>query len=381
MPATVRMRLACDRCHSQKLKCPKQPGSNICSRCLKAGASCTYSPPGAVSVAQNEQSNVIVEMEVGGYDPALGGTAAGASFDWLLPSTTSDLDAYLTTSAPAVPRQDPGYVAEQAGPETQPQLHPLTEAASDKLACTELLTGLMLEMDRLWASLPHQSALHRPRGESVEHYAIEFLPMSPKCMLEQIFPRAQNLVDAYPLATKFAMSLGADSSFACGVPDCIHGLYVPEGLSEIDKQTSAYDSTSTVDHALANLLISCHLRFLDILERVCTQVVTCFKVTLDSPTYREPEFDVIELRVGSYIPEKNASVLMQFTLLKHILGKLSSKVKYFEEAISSANPSAASPEARVIALQCEILRERHQLKTRQIMALEESLMKFGAMEH
>jgi hypothetical protein len=40
----VRRRSACDRCHSQKLRCPKRPGADICERCLKAKAPCAYSP-------------------------------------------------------------------------------------------------------------------------------------------------------------------------------------------------------------------------------------------------------------------------------------------------------------------------------------------------
>jgi len=40
----IRRRTACDRCHSQKLKCPKRSGADICERCLKAKTSCSYSP-------------------------------------------------------------------------------------------------------------------------------------------------------------------------------------------------------------------------------------------------------------------------------------------------------------------------------------------------
>ena len=40
-------RLACDRCHGQKLRCPRTTRDNndSCSRCLKAGVSCVYSAP------------------------------------------------------------------------------------------------------------------------------------------------------------------------------------------------------------------------------------------------------------------------------------------------------------------------------------------------
>jgi len=38
------LRLACDRCHKQKLRCPKRPGVETCDRCAKARTSCVHSP-------------------------------------------------------------------------------------------------------------------------------------------------------------------------------------------------------------------------------------------------------------------------------------------------------------------------------------------------
>ncbi|KAK4215794.1 hypothetical protein QBC37DRAFT_311788 [Rhypophila decipiens] len=37
-------RLACDRCHSHKLRCPRQEGQGACQRCLRANATCVFSP-------------------------------------------------------------------------------------------------------------------------------------------------------------------------------------------------------------------------------------------------------------------------------------------------------------------------------------------------
>ncbi|KAM3073605.1 hypothetical protein ACMFMG_004510 [Clarireedia jacksonii] len=42
--AIVRRRAACDRCHSQKLRCHRQPSTDICERCAKAHTECLYSP-------------------------------------------------------------------------------------------------------------------------------------------------------------------------------------------------------------------------------------------------------------------------------------------------------------------------------------------------
>ena len=44
MDGDVRRRAACDRCHTQKLRCPRRPGVDVCDRCIKARTSCVFSP-------------------------------------------------------------------------------------------------------------------------------------------------------------------------------------------------------------------------------------------------------------------------------------------------------------------------------------------------
>ena len=41
----VKQRSACDRCHGQKLRCPKSEHSTACTRCLRAGATCVFGGP------------------------------------------------------------------------------------------------------------------------------------------------------------------------------------------------------------------------------------------------------------------------------------------------------------------------------------------------
>lgn len=44
-PKPPPMRLACDRCRGQKLRCPRENSrNNECSRCQQAGVTCTFSP-------------------------------------------------------------------------------------------------------------------------------------------------------------------------------------------------------------------------------------------------------------------------------------------------------------------------------------------------
>lgn len=39
----IQLRRACDRCHSQKLRCKRTGGGN-CDRCEKTGVTCVFSP-------------------------------------------------------------------------------------------------------------------------------------------------------------------------------------------------------------------------------------------------------------------------------------------------------------------------------------------------
>ena len=41
---SIRRRAACDRCHSQKIRCPRKPGQDVCDRCQKARTPCVFSP-------------------------------------------------------------------------------------------------------------------------------------------------------------------------------------------------------------------------------------------------------------------------------------------------------------------------------------------------
>ncbi len=40
----VRLRAACDRCHAQKVRCPRKQGEKTCDRCVKSGCVCVFSP-------------------------------------------------------------------------------------------------------------------------------------------------------------------------------------------------------------------------------------------------------------------------------------------------------------------------------------------------
>lgn len=50
----IRRRAACDRCHSQKIRCPRKAGQDVCDRCQKARTPCIFSPFRQKKISEEE---------------------------------------------------------------------------------------------------------------------------------------------------------------------------------------------------------------------------------------------------------------------------------------------------------------------------------------
>lgn len=79
---TKRIRSACDRCHSQKLKCRKLSSSGQCARCMKAQRSCVFSPANR-GFRANPEAEIVPQ---GG-----GGTSSASSDDTDSPLEVQDI--------------------------------------------------------------------------------------------------------------------------------------------------------------------------------------------------------------------------------------------------------------------------------------------------
>lgn len=67
MSDEVRKRAACDRCHSQKTKCPRTPGQNTCDRCLRAKAICVFRPFRQKKLPEESRENENESVANGGF--------------------------------------------------------------------------------------------------------------------------------------------------------------------------------------------------------------------------------------------------------------------------------------------------------------------------
>lgn len=99
-PAT---RLACDRCHSKKIRCIIQGDSKACVRCLKQGLRCHFSPPaktGRPAHSKMRRTNTAPS-------PSLPRNQTSPTFSVTVPSESMSLSPSPATSFPSVAPRTP----------------------------------------------------------------------------------------------------------------------------------------------------------------------------------------------------------------------------------------------------------------------------------
>lgn len=275
---------------------------------------------------------------------------------------------------------DPSFLTpEQTGSTNSEQDKPTTPD-EPKSACVKQLSQVMLDLDAIWTSLFPRSHLHMPFDGTVDKTTADLSERySHDKLLEDFFAAAQRLIDIYPSATKLSLAL-CPEDLTCNDTSCIHRLPVPAALASIDQAVEGRNSPSTIDLSLGNFLISCHLRLLDLLDRILALSISCFKITLNSPHLKEPNYNVPVLKVGSFTPTRDASAFLQAYLMKHLVSRLGGEAGKLAAAVDGRLRGGEDKECRVFALQCEILMERQEAKIGQLQAVGEELVKCGLLK-
>lgn len=245
--------------------------------------------------------------------------------------------------------------------------------------CTSKLTELLLDMNRLWAKMPVKSTLHLAQENSHEEHVKNLTDkVASKDALETIFALAQRLMDLYPDAISAALPPDTGPHPACDIQDCTHSLALRPALDDIEKHVTEQGEAPRTDMLLANALVSCHARLLDIADCFFLLVTSCVRVTVASPDRREPEFDGPQMRVGSFVPPKTAAVSMQIALLKHLMVGLSGRLASLGKAVSShaGDGGGSGMEVQILTLQHELLTRRHASCLGHIDTIEDFLMRY-----
>ncbi|KAF9869382.1 hypothetical protein CkaCkLH20_13151 [Colletotrichum karsti] len=342
MPLPRRTRQACDRCHGQKLRCPKQAGSAICARCSKAHVPCVYSAAGP----QTTPGHLIAE-------PPTPLDWDAFSFDHLLgPNAISQIDL---------------SVAQEETSSSQITSQCLSDPRSQ---CFDKLATMMAKLNEAFNALPPVSKLHVP-GPHLELFCLQVkdsygLRQSLEIMLSQ----TQDLVDLYPNAIKLAVEHTKVPN--CSIPDCVH-TYQPQH----DFGQDPFETTSRIDFTLLNQLVSCHYRIHDITELIFSHAQVCFSKFLVSEHHEgegeRHQFDIPDLRVGSFTLSPGSSPSVITAILVDLQSSLARCVPKLQSTIAG-DPTT---ECRVIYLQCDMLKDRTESIIQRFLKLREAITKAG----
>ncbi|KAJ0165753.1 Transcription factor ACEII [Colletotrichum tanaceti] len=350
-PRRRQNRQSCDRCHAHKLRCPKQSGSVVCTRCSKAGAACVYSPVGTLPLHQ--------DLSATSDNPHL----PHENFDWGIFS----FDQF--TGPTDLP--NPGAPPFDEATETNIPLGPRAQ-------CFHGLYSMAVTLNKAMSGLPPVAKFHVSSAkmkerclEISEHYSI-------KNSLEVMLNQTQNLVDMYPETVRLALEHLPNDE--CCLADCIHTYESHPDLDEDHFETAAHLATK-VDYPLLKLLLSCHYQCADMMElvlchtRVCVKSLAAAKQQGDDPH----QFEVPELRMGSFIPSPRFSPSIVTAILIDLQSSLAGCVSRLTTALKQVDQGLGK-EGRIILLECDLVSDRAHSIVESLKKLRELLTKSGVLE-
>ncbi|RYP09306.1 hypothetical protein DL764_001353 [Monosporascus ibericus] len=356
------LRTSCDRCHSQKLRCPKEPGIATCTRCLKAGAQCVFSPAGPA--ARRAVSAVVPVCENTFSFQASVDDGMGTQFDW------QQLDfGYALPTTPEITQNGQPETAREAASSGS------STSENSRSAYVRQLTTLATDLDKVYREMPAAPVAHMfgdlPFKEFVSRYTEKY--DQERC-LEQLFSAGQILIDIYPHVMEILPK--ETQAVICLDGDCVH-------LSS-DVQCSNQETCQSggmaakLDMFLLNLLILCHSRLLDVFGNLLSHAHACAQITTAYPNDGEQKVHVPELRVGNFVASAASSSTMQAVLLTHIASVLKTHAerlgKNLAEALGNGHDDKQS---RMLRLQCEILEESAKSRLEELQQVRERLNTMG----
>ncbi|KAI1314129.1 hypothetical protein F5Y03DRAFT_4118 [Xylaria venustula] len=354
------LRSSCDRCHSQKLKCPKQLGSTTCTRCMKAGAACIFSPAGPAW--RRSSANIACQSDA----LLLSNSELDESFQF-------DLSWPPLLNVDDLSTANPDYITPPvSGPEPKiaPQDH--------RSICVRQLSSLAVEIDNLATELELTGGTHLPKEiDPKELYSQHITHVSYSRYLEQLFNNAQRLIDLYPDILSLLFEDRSPLREECQDSNCFHSSDVSEHFADIFSETDPIPSR--VDMFLFHLLTACHGKISDVLDWLVRTTKLCAQVTSASPDMIQPHLHIPELRLGSFVASTTSASSMQATLLVHITAVLTENTKSLRRRFEGFSKTADQPdkEIRMVLLQCELLEERSSLQAKQFVRIRDGLTKLA----
>ncbi|KAK8121658.1 hypothetical protein PG984_010328 [Apiospora sp. TS-2023a] len=355
-------RTSCDRCHAQKLKCQKQYGNNICSRCMKAGVTCIFSPPGRATVRQTPVAT------------SADGPFHAQRHDELAPVVLQDMQMQfdwppmtLDTPWEPLPELTPEFAqgSESAAISSEPtEPTGQSEASGEDLrsSIVRRLSNMATEFDQLYSNAATEQLRHLPNDESIRQIATKWgKEHNQQKILEQLFASTQQLIGIYPEA--MGQIFRERQKVNCQDPGCIHHEPLPAELAGALKPVED-DSLERedIDHFLFDHLLLCHSRLNDLLGTLLLRLKMCSLISARNPVLEESDFDVPTLTVGNVVVSAHSATSMQALLLVHIATSLVSRAQQLRNKMDLATDrqptnATSSSKARLLGLRCDVLVE------------------------
>lgn len=443
----VRLRSACDRCHSHKLRCPKQPDESSCQRCSRARVTCTFSPfrqkkgnstesdasinqhepsnytsttggvkrrrttevtpqPGIISLKYLYNAHMIVEIDTP-INPSIEFTENGES--WINdPSTLWDSTAlghfpsadftfgnlemnnessflnyeqmipeisqcqtqemYNPIQPPDGTNQSrtfgPGHdevspsfwnLDGQTKSSRNPELKTLLQAPSTLI---RRLSELSVNLFAVGEKMPPQS-IHEslPNDQEAELGHKDYSDFS----LEEMFNSNQELIDIYPpfMETFIESRPGqktSNTSPIAGTDTISTHDCSPQETSKSDNRTTPREPK--LDHSSILLMLSVHLRLINIWEQLLKHVAICVrqKGLAKTPAQAAAKLKIPTLKIGGFSPPPSVLAPMYMVMFLSYSKKLynhakalTTKIQLFERK-EATDPNPDWNDAAAISL-------------------------------
>lgn len=258
-----------------------------------------------------------------------------------------------------------------------------TEAVDTRTTCIQDLSTLALHIDGVFRQLPPDPSLHMPKdGVTPEVLALWSARYPQRQCLEQLFGSAQRLLDVYPNTMDILFHKPVVEE--CQDANCIHQRTSPAehscGLPILAHLADNVHKPILFDTFILNLLLTCHMRIVDVLDSILIQVTTCAKITHAAPNMREAQLHIPELKIGDFVASPESSSSMQVVLLVHMASVLSDRVKQLNTKIVDALASGTpTKQGSMFKLQCEILVETSEAKVIALHKIRDALIEMGYM--
>ncbi|KAG0647640.1 Isoflavipucine cluster transcription factor [Hyphodiscus hymeniophilus] len=431
MDEDIRLRAACDRCHSQKLRCPKRPGSEVCDRCSKSGALCVYSPfrqkkeaeaqirrsdkdfgnkkdnCGSVRASQKRQriASLVEEpnidlgdafgsaisnqdeesIDIGAnwsynsydtfrpmvadpsfVDMGLVGQDELPQLDFTLPALpkyADKMDNVLQLCNPPFDLQSRGLLCSHKLNPVEPTLpspsQPLLAVQTPKIPswnghskeqpqqrsathCIRQLSELSVSLFEHSNTIPPQS-IHDPIPENEVYEEAMSLRAQDYAYYtaDETFRVTQELIDIYPSFIELFARRNVS------LPEESEAQTSPTGDQRVDRLGPIipnFSNPERLDHASILLILSCHLRLLDIYDELFKHMEVCIEQRGIVCNPRQATFSAPQLKIGNFTPPVTAAVSMQILMLVHFATSLCDYAVELDRQVQDSENGCANGE-------------------------------------